>query len=62
MPGLTPDFTGDCFVDYDDLDILTNNWLLLPANPNIDLYKDNAINFKDYAVLANKWLQTALWP
>jgi hypothetical protein len=62
MFGRTPDFTGDCFVDYNDLDILTNNWLWSPADPNIDLSKDNIINFKDYAILANKWLQAALWP
>jgi hypothetical protein len=27
MPGLAPDLTGDCFIDYDDLQILTSDWL-----------------------------------
>jgi hypothetical protein len=62
MFGRTPDFTGDCFVDYYDLDILANNWLLSPADPNIDLNKDNNINFKDYVFLATKWLEAPLWP
>jgi hypothetical protein len=62
MFGRTPDFNGDCFVDYNDLDILTDNWLLLPADPNIDLNKDTKINFKDYAIFASKWLSAALWP
>ena len=62
MPNRTPDFNGDCFVDYSDLDILTNNWLLLPADPNIDLNKDDKINFKEYAILASQWLSAAVWP
>jgi hypothetical protein len=63
MPNRTGDFNGDCFIDYDDLWILASNWLSSPADPNIDLYyKDNKINFKDYAILANKWFKAALWP
>jgi hypothetical protein len=27
IPGLAPDLTGDCFIDYDDLQILTSDWL-----------------------------------
>jgi hypothetical protein len=27
-PGLAADFTGDCFVDYNDLNTMTNNWLV----------------------------------
>ena len=62
MPNRTPDFNGDCFVDYDDLQILASNWLSSTADPNIDLNKDNQINFKDYAILASQWLSAALWP
>ncbi|HBG27985.1 MAG: hypothetical protein A2Y10_17310 [Planctomycetes bacterium GWF2_41_51] len=63
MPGLTPDFTGDCFVDYDDLEILADNWLSpLPVNSEIDLNDDNNINFKDFALFASDWLDEALWP
>jgi hypothetical protein len=62
MFGRTPDFNGDCFVDYYDLQILANNWLLSPADPNIDLNKDNMINFEDYAILASQWLSAAVWP
>ena len=62
MSGRTPDFNGDCFVDYDDLRILASNWLSSPADPNIDLNKDTKIDFKDFAILASKWLDAALWP
>jgi hypothetical protein len=62
MPNRTPDFNGDCFVDYDDLQILASNWLSSPVDPNIDLNKDNKINFKDFAILASQWLSAAVWP
>jgi hypothetical protein len=32
--------------------------LSIPA----DLHQDNAINFKDFAVLADSWLEQVLWP
>jgi hypothetical protein len=62
IPYLIPDLSGDCFVDYDDLQILTSNWLSLPADPDIDLNEDDEINFEDYAILASKWLEAILWP
>jgi hypothetical protein len=62
MPNKTGDFNGDCFIDYDDLQILANNWLSSPADPNIDLNKDSKINFKEYAILASQWLSAAVWP
>ncbi len=62
VPNLKPDLTGDCFIDYDDLQILTSDWLSSPADPNIDLYDDDKIDLKDYAVLASKWLEELLWP
>jgi hypothetical protein len=62
MPGLTPDFTGDCFVNSDDLLILASNWLSSPVNPDIDLNKDSKIDFKEFAALASQWLEAALWP
>jgi hypothetical protein len=37
--------------------------LLTPPDPNISLlYDDGIINFKDYAVLADEWLEEQLWP
>jgi len=30
--------------------------------PEVDLHKDGKVNLKDYAVLANNWLETILWP
>jgi predicted secreted Zn-dependent protease len=64
MPGRrAPDLTGsDCLVDYQDLQILTNNWLSYPADPNIDLHEDGTIDLRDYAVFASKWLEVLLWP
>ncbi|GAH79671.1 unnamed protein product, partial [marine sediment metagenome] len=63
MPNLTPDFDGDdCFVDYNDLRVLADNWLSSPADPNIDLSKDGKINFEEFAILASEWFEAALWP
>jgi hypothetical protein len=36
--------------------------MLTPNDPNIDVYVDGTIDFKDYAVLANDWLKEQLWP
>jgi len=37
--------------------------LLTPPNPNISLlYDDGIIDFKDYAVLADEWLEEQIWP
>jgi hypothetical protein len=36
--------------------------LLTPKNPAINGHDDNAIDLKDYAVLANQWLDEQLWP
>jgi hypothetical protein len=62
LPGPQADFNGDCFVDYYDLDILTNNWLLTPQNPAIDMNENGTIDIRDYAVLASMWLEELLWP
>jgi hypothetical protein len=36
--------------------------LLTPKNPGINLYNDGRIDLRDYAVLAEKWLEVVLWP
>jgi hypothetical protein len=36
--------------------------LMTPTNPDIDVYEDGTIDFRDYAVLASKWLEEVLWP
>jgi hypothetical protein len=44
------DFTGDCGVNYQDLDVLTDEWLM-------------RYDFKNYAHMAELWLtENMLWP
>ncbi|MFA5292709.1 MAG: hypothetical protein WC496_06705 [Phycisphaerae bacterium] len=62
MPGKTPDFNGDCFVDYDDLREMAGKWLSSPVDPDVDLNDDSKINFQDFAILASQWYEAALWP
>lgn len=47
------DINGDCYVDYDDLAIITSNWL---NGGGGDINTDADTNFEDYAILANQWL------
>jgi len=47
------DFTGDCIIDINDLEILAAGWLD-PNGP--DLTGDDTVNFADFAVLANLWM------
>jgi len=36
--------------------------ILYLAEQKVDLYKDGTVNFKDFAVLADKWLEEEVWP
>ena len=36
-------------------------YLPLPL-PAVDLHRDGKVNFKDYVILANSWLDSELWP
>jgi hypothetical protein len=36
--------------------------LLIPQNPAINAYDDDTIDLKDYAVLADQWLDKQFWP
>ncbi|MHC4498058.1 MAG: hypothetical protein ACYS21_02970 [Planctomycetota bacterium] len=52
------DFNVDCIVDFKDLRIMAQSWLYfnVPIAFPTDLYDDDRINFKDFAVLASYWL------
>ncbi len=57
--------SGDCVVDFKEIEIMGRDWLKTPPpNTDVDLYLDNIIDFRDFAVLAQMWLeeQISLWP
>jgi hypothetical protein len=56
------DLSGNCVVDYADIEIMAGDWLASGAGLAADLHQDNVINFKDFAVLADSWLEEILWP
>ena len=57
------DFSGDCIVDYTDIKIMAEHWLLGAGDLEPDLYEDGTIDLRDYAVLADNWLEgPLLWP
>ncbi len=67
VPGSEPlvgDFEPDCRVGLSDLCILTTAWLSSPGddnwNPACDIYppNDDIINFKDFCILAENWLES----
>jgi predicted outer membrane repeat protein len=51
--GLISDFTGDSKVNMDDLEIMTQEWLHCGQ---ADIYPDGIVDFCDFAVLAQQWL------
>lgn len=53
------DFTGDCFTDLADLDIMSDEWLTIGIEA--DLVDDDNVDFKDYAIMAAHWLEEQLW-
>lgn len=50
----------DCFVDYYDLGIMRDEWLT--SGTKADLVEDYNVNFKDYTVLMEYWLEDLRWP
>ena len=59
------DFGNDCVVDYADLDVMVSEWLTtVPPETSLaaDLNADDKVDLKDYAVLAEHWLEMLLWP
>lgn len=57
IPG---DIAGDGKVDMDDLKILAEQWLQPPGVPSADiapLPPDDIVNFLDFAVIADHWLE-----
>ena len=59
-PRPTADFTGDCQVDFDDMQIAAEEWLKncdwLNFNcRQADTIRDGIINFKDFYEIANQW-------
>lgn len=60
---LPEDFSKDCYVDMKDLKMLVDEevWLQ-PAEPNniiYNLFDDDVIDFRDFAIFANVWLGTS---
>jgi len=59
------DLGGNCIVDYPDLEIMAGQWLatMPPATAlSADLNTDKKVDFKDFAKLADAWLEQVLWP
>jgi hypothetical protein len=58
--GPVADLSGDCFVYWQDLKIMAEQWLT--SGPEADLVDNNMVDLQDYAVLADMWLKWQLWP
>ena len=55
------DISGDCVVDFHDIEIMAGEWLDSGAVES-DLYIDDKVDFKDYSILVDSWLEIKLWP
>ncbi len=49
------DVDGDCQVEWEDLRILTEDWLEPGGPANLD--GENGVEFQDFAILAGNWLE-----
>jgi len=63
------DLNGNCTVDWPDMGIMAEDWLEIEeaAESPANLYDaeppdEQVINFRDFAVLLNSWLEQKLWP
>ncbi len=59
--GPVGDVSGDCVVDFKDLEIMSGEWLQ-SGEVAADVSEDGKVDFQDYAMLANDWLELKLWP
>ncbi|MDD5065215.1 MAG: hypothetical protein PHQ35_10725 [Phycisphaerae bacterium] len=57
-------FTTSCFVNLYDLEAFCEQWLQTGSNLEADLDGDGTVDFVDYGILANTWLDDcpADWP
>jgi hypothetical protein len=56
---------GDCVINYHELNMMVDDWLMEPpVEANVDLYYDDdcTINFKDFALIAKRWLEEDMFP
>ncbi|HUT30971.1 MAG TPA: hypothetical protein VMX13_14355 [Sedimentisphaerales bacterium] len=60
-PPWLPDLNCDCIIDYEDLRIMALDWLKVGELPG-QLVGNDEINFRDFAKLADYWLQDHRWP
>jgi len=58
LPTLPGDFDLDYIVDSNDLRRISEEWLQPAPASDVDLFKDNFINFRDFAIFAENWLIT----
>ncbi|MDD5010625.1 MAG: right-handed parallel beta-helix repeat-containing protein, partial [Phycisphaerae bacterium] len=58
--GISGDITGDGKVNFDDLRVLSEQWLQPPGMPSADIAPvpaDGFVNFLDFALLAENWMK-----
>ena len=57
---LPPDFMRDGIVDYEDLDLFTEEWLANNCSdkPRRNLDNDCDVDFSDYAIMADYWMES----
>ncbi len=58
---LTSDLNGDCYIDLEDVSLLTDQWLstdpnAIPPNYSPDVDADDKVNLQDFAILSEDWL------
>jgi len=59
--GPAGDVSGDCVVDFTDLEIMAAEWLE-SGDLVADVYQDGKVDLRDYCILVGNWLEMKLWP
>jgi len=59
---LNSDINGDCYVDFDDLDVIANHWLRTDCGgiencSGADFEPDNNVDFTDFSIFGLQWSQ-----
>ena len=60
---LAEDITNDGVIDFEDLKLLGDQWLIgtVPPGNNADINNDNKVNFADFSKLSSRWNKNSIF-
>ncbi len=55
--GFDGDIDGDCFVDFNDMVLMAQDWMLEPVFTDVDINDDSKVDLVDFSYISRDWLE-----